>query len=445
MIFGALINNYAADRSGTIPTGLTMLSKPLTFGASDTIVSGTTTTYTFTNLQKFQQNFTFTVALTAVTGTHNMAITAYGKVTSNGSWVQIGTPITWVTASNNGSITSTSPVNYNYLKVTFVESGSECKALVSSFEIKTSNAYDIPASSGTLTIGRATTGAVTIQVKDDDANAAATYRAGGTGALTLGASTGTTAITSSDWAISATGAMTGMGAITADGLITGTAGATLSGAAINLNASSNYATNIGTGSTTQAVTIGNAANSIALVAPTTATGAVTANGGLAFASGSTVFWAKGGAPLAVATGTDVACSAGDRYWTEIEIPHNATITGLTYLVGSVGGTDSVMVHLYNSAGTQVATSKKAGATHGDIVGTAAELQSVAFTAPYAAVAGKYFAAVQFNGTTAKFRAYLMPGSKFVANTAAGTYDTAVASITPTTSFVVNKGPIIATY
>lgn len=394
-IFVVLINSYAADRQGTIPTGQTMLSRPFTFAASDTIVTGTVTTYLITNLQKFMQNQVFTIGLTAVTGTHNMTITAYGKVAYGGSlaggtWVQIGTPITWVTASNNGAISSTSPVNYNYFKVTFSEAGSACKSTVSQFEIKTSNAYDIPASSGTLTISRATEGAVTIQTKDNDANAATIYRAGGTGALTLGAATGTTAITSSDWAIDATGAMTGMGAATFDGLITATAG-------------------------------------------------------LSFSTGSTVFWAKGGTPLAVATGTDAAATAGDRYWVELEIPHNASITGLSYLVGSVGGTDSVMVHLYNSIGVQVATSKKTGAAHGDIVGTAAEIQSVAFTNPYSAVAGKYFAAIQFNGTTAKFRSYLVPGCKFVANTAAGTYDTAVASITPTTLFVVSKGPVIATY
>lgn len=200
-IFGLLINSYAANKSGTIPTGQTMLSRPFTFAASDTVVTGTTTTYLISNLQKYSQNQVFTIGLTVVTGTHNMAITAYGKVAYGGSlaggtWVQIGTPITWVTASNNGAITSTSPLNYNYFKVTFVENGSACKALVSQFEIKTSNAFDIPASSGTLTISRATSGAVVIQTKDDNSNADATYRAGGTGALTLGSTDGPTTITS---------------------------------------------------------------------------------------------------------------------------------------------------------------------------------------------------------------------------------------------------------
>jgi len=85
-----------------------------------------------------------------------------------------------------------------------------------------------------------------------------------TGAVSLGNNTGTVAIDSSDWDISTTGAMTGIGAVTMDGLLTGTLGATLSGATINLNAGSNFATNIGTGGSTGAVSIGGNANTIAV-------------------------------------------------------------------------------------------------------------------------------------------------------------------------------------
>jgi hypothetical protein len=114
LIFAALIST-AANRSLTIAPGYTQPNR-FVLNASDTIVSGTITTHYVTNLQKYMQNQVFTFALTAVTVTHNLAITAYGKVAFGGSlaggtWVQIGTPITWVTASNNGAITSTSPVN----------------------------------------------------------------------------------------------------------------------------------------------------------------------------------------------------------------------------------------------------------------------------------------------------------------------------------------------
>jgi hypothetical protein len=86
----------------------------------------------------------------------------------------------------------------------------------------------------------------------------------GTTAMTIGNNAQTVAVNSSDWDISATGAITGAGAITADGLITGTAGTTITGAAINLNATSNFATNIGTGTTNAAVSIGGGSNTVAV-------------------------------------------------------------------------------------------------------------------------------------------------------------------------------------
>ena len=226
--------------------------------------------------------------------------------------------------------------------------------------------------------------------------------------------------------------------------IIGTGGITVTGATVNLNASSNFATNIGTGTTTQAVTVGNAANTITLVAPTTVAGTLTATGGFALSSQPSTYWGSSGHVALATSGTDVACTNGGRFWVSLNIPYNSTITGLAYLIGSVGGTDSVMVQLCNSAGVQVATSKKTGAHHGDLVGTAAQFQSVDFTTPYAATSGRYFAVLQFSGTTAKFRAYPIPGARFIANTSSGTWDVK-ADITPGTSFVVDKAPFVMTY
>lgn len=167
------------------------------------------------------------------------------------------------------------------------------------------------------------------------------------------------------------------------------------------------------------------------------------DGGYAPATVSTHIWTSGGSVVLATAGTDVACANGTRFWSEIMIPYNTTITGISYLVGSVGGTDSVVVQLCNSSGVEVATSRPVG-TAADIVGTAANFQSVPLSAPYAAVAGLYYVAVQFNGTTAKFRAYPIPGSKFIAGTAAGTWGTK-ANITPGTTFTADKGPICITY
>ncbi|MGE3278918.1 MAG: hypothetical protein AB7J40_03950, partial [Candidatus Altimarinota bacterium] len=84
------------------------------------------------------------------------------------------------------------------------------------------------------------------------------------GTATIGDGGDTVTINSSDWDISATGDISGAGSITADGLITGTAGADISGAAINFNANSNFATNINTGTSTGAVSIGGGLNSISI-------------------------------------------------------------------------------------------------------------------------------------------------------------------------------------
>ncbi len=102
-----------------------------------------------------------------------------------------------------------------------------------------------------------------LQVYDNDTGPAYVdailFTNGNTPAIAIGDNNPTVAINSSDWDISTTGAMTGIGAITMDGLLTGTAGATITGAAINLNASDNNVVNIGTGTTTSTVTIGGAA------------------------------------------------------------------------------------------------------------------------------------------------------------------------------------------
>ncbi len=103
-----------------------------------------------------------------------------------------------------------------------------------------------------------------------------TCQPGGSGVTTIGALDGGTAnangatisgvnlfLQSADASFAGlvnTGTQTFAGAKTFTGLLTGQAGATVSGAAINLNASSNFDTNINTGTSTGTVSIGNASN-----------------------------------------------------------------------------------------------------------------------------------------------------------------------------------------
>jgi hypothetical protein len=115
------------------------------------------------------------------------------------------------------------------------------------------------------------------------------------GAATIGDGGDAVTINSSDWDVSATGDLTNIGSINMDGLLTGTAGADISGATINFNANSNFATNINTGTSTGDVSIGGGSNSVIINSDTwdiSATGA---------ASGFTTIDASG----------DITTSGGD--------------------------------------------------------------------------------------------------------------------------------------
>jgi len=82
--------------------------------------------------------------------------------------------------------------------------------------------------------------------------------------FTLGDNGDTGSINTSDWDISTTGVMTGIGAITMDGLLTGSLGTTITGAVVSLNASSNFATNINTGTSNAALTLGGGSGTVAI-------------------------------------------------------------------------------------------------------------------------------------------------------------------------------------
>lgn len=170
------------------------------------------------------------------------------------------------------------------------------------------------------------------------------------------------------------------------------------------------------------------------------TGVTTTTGGVA--GGQNVFHSTFDNNTAT-SGTDTSCDNGGIWAASVFIPANCTLTGIQYLVGSTGGTDSVVVGLYNNAGTLVANSALAGAT----VGTAAQVQQVAFTATYAAVGpARYFVAVQFNGTTAKLRtipAYC--GLRTTRIKQAGVFGTLAALSPVPTANVADVGAIASTY
>jgi hypothetical protein len=253
-----------------------------------------------------------------------------------------------------------------------------------SWDISTTGAISGVTSLGlsddiTLANGKAVKGSITnaetIAIQSYDVDGAA-YRNsilltnGNTPAIAIGTNNETVAINSSDWDISTTGAMTGIGAITMDGLLTGTAGATLSGAAINLNVDSNFAVNVGTGTTTSTVTIGGAgAQSIDIgngaAAKTVALGSSnsTSTTTLLSGSGGVLVNASNNQPTSINSGTStgtvtIGNATGPAVVTEvgtITLNHDAAAmttgigTGTTTGTVTIGGAGAQTVSVGNGA------------------------------------------------------------------------------------------------
>lgn len=137
---------------------------------------------------------------------------------------------------------------------------------------------------------------------------------------------------------------------------------------------------------------------------------------------------------------DEATVAGTRYYRNIVLGAPTTLTGISGLIGSVGGTDKWIFELHDSLGNSLVTTALAGVT----VGAANTWQQIPFTAAYLAPAGTYFIVVQSNGTTAKIAALNAPTSPLVTGSVAGSFGT-VAAFTPATTFTAGVGPIAITY
>ena len=175
----------------------------------------------------------------------------------------------------------------------------------------------------------------------------------------------------------------------------------------------------------------------------TITGAITPTGGTAQVTVSqpyTAFttWA---ANPSVATNTTTLVN-GTIWWSQLYIPVNATLTGAC-MWNVVGATDKYIYILFNSAGSVVANSATAGTT----AAGSGLYQCIPFTGTVAVTGPQtYYIGMQGNGTTATFGTYPTGSAppNYGTNNQAGTFGT-VAGITPTTTFVANKGPVMSVY
>lgn len=158
--------------------------------------------------------------------------------------------------------------------------------------------------SGTLTVGTNTSlSSTTLTIGGNAVCTSSGCTASGSGVTTVGTiDTGGTPVAngavisgSTIYLQSATGSYPGLvntttqtlaGAKTFSSLLTGSAGLTVTGAAVNLNASSNNATNINTGTSTGAVGIGNSAAGAVTIASGAASSFVTNAGNLTLQAGS---------------------------------------------------------------------------------------------------------------------------------------------------------------
>lgn len=172
------------------------------------------------------------------------------------------------------------------------------------------------------------------------------------------------------------------------------------------------------------------------------TGASTLTGGIAQATAPHGFanWQ----PIAATSGTDTAPADGTQFITSIFVPVNKTITGVSWLVGSVGGSDKCYVVLYDADGAVLANSSLT--TDGTTVGTAAQIMALPFTATYAAKGPRlYYVGLSIKGTTARLRtvpAYCQAG--LYAGSVAQTHGT-VAAITEPVTFTADKAPVCFLY
>lgn len=149
---------------------------------------------------------------------------------------------------------------------------------------------------------------------------------------------------------------------------------------------------------------------------------------------------------ATTTGTDTAGSSTGivLFYVSIWVPGLCGITGVKYLIGSVGGTDNVIASLHSIDGTLLAVS---AAT---LVGTTATTQSLPFTNGAYLFPGPAHALIglTFSGNTARFRtisAVLDAGSNPMAGSVAVVANTPATFAPSLTTFTADKAPICSIY
>lgn len=179
------------------------------------------------------------------------------------------------------------------------------------------------------------------------------------------------------------------------------------------------------------------------VGTVTNTGAVTNTGGVTPVTTPLSFpnwW-----PSAVTSGTDTTPADGTLFLTSITAPANFTATGVGFVVGSVGGSDRVVVNLWSAAGANLAQSTTA--SNGTVCGTTATYQKIDFATAVALTGGtRYFIGVAAKGNTCRLRTVPVGADLFTmyAGSVSQTH-AATTAITVPSSFTADKAPVCFLY
>lgn len=122
--------------------------------------------------------------------------------------------------------------------------------------------------------------------------------------------------------------------------------------------------------------------------------------------------------------TDTTDISGQEWFTSVNVPYGAVLTGACWLNGTAT-TDKILVVLWDATGAVLANSAVAGA----VPGTASVYNCQAFTATIRVAPGKYYVGIQGNGTTAAsfwtIDTGLVPKGLETGLVAAGTFGTVI--------------------
>lgn len=149
-----------------------------------------------------------------------------------------------------------------------------------------------------------------------------------------------------------------------------------------------------------------------------------------------------GTAALTAAGASSVHVAGTLNVSEIYIPYWNTWKGLAVLNGTIVGTDNMLVALYGSDGKLLANSAVAGT----LSAGASAFQNRDFVTPVTLAPGRYWCAVQSNGTTATSNKFVAAnGVNVLTTSSTGTFGTVPATITPPTTFTTAVGCVCQLY